>query len=157
VASKRDKIKMTDAEVAEYLAGNFKVQVATVGQDGAPHRVTQFYTLLDGKIAFTTYRRSQKVLNLTRNPTMTCLVEDGEEYNELRGVALYGQGRVIEDPDVRFQVGSVVSSRVAGLPAPQPGVPLDPGFAKALEHTLAKRVVVVMETDNVVSWDHGKA
>ncbi|MFA1545157.1 pyridoxamine 5'-phosphate oxidase family protein [Actinomadura chokoriensis] len=155
--SKRDKIKMTPEEVASYLADNFKVQVATVGRDGEPHLVTMFYTLLDGKIAFTTYKASQKVLNLRRNPTMTCLVEDGDEYNDLRGVALYGRGLVIEDPGPRSKVGMVVGSRMAGLPVPEIGEPVDPVIAEGIEQALAKRVLIVMDPDRVVSWDHRKA
>lgn len=156
-SSKRDKIKMTDDEVAAYLKDHFKVQIATLGTDGAPHLVTMFYELLDGKIAFTTYAKSQKVLNLRRDPTMTCLVEDGERYDELRGVTLHGKGRIEEDPDIRWKVGSLISSRVAGLPRPAPDAPMDPAFRQALEQTLAKRVLVVMEPDRIVSWDHGKA
>ncbi|MEV4673437.1 MULTISPECIES: pyridoxamine 5'-phosphate oxidase family protein [Actinomadura] len=156
MAGKRDKIKMTPEEVASYLADNFKVQVATVGKDGEPHLVTMFYTLLDGKIAFTTYKASQKVLNLRRDPTMTCLVEDGVEYNELRGVALYGRGLVIEDPKPRSKVGMVVGSRMAGLPVPEIGEPVDPVIAEGIEQALAKRVLIVMEPDRVVSWDHRK-
>jgi hypothetical protein len=148
---------MSEAEVADYLAGASKVQVATVGKDGAPHLVTMFYALLDGKIAFSTYGSSQKVLNLRRDPTMTCLVEDGTEYGELRGVALYGKGRIVEDPAVRLQVGAVVGARLAGLPVPEMGAPLDPAFAEGLERSLAKRVIIVMEPDRVVSWDHRKA
>ncbi|MFF4236444.1 pyridoxamine 5'-phosphate oxidase family protein [Actinomadura geliboluensis] len=156
MAGKRDKIKMTPEEVASYLTDNFKVQVATVGKDGEPHLVTMFYTLLDGKIAFTTYKASQKVLNLRRDPTMTCLVEDGVEYNELRGVALYGRGLVIEDPGPRSKVGMVVGSRMAGLPVPEIGEPVDPVIAEGIEQALAKRVLIVMEPDRVVSWDHRK-
>ncbi|MFI0351535.1 pyridoxamine 5'-phosphate oxidase family protein [Actinomadura sp. 9N407] len=148
---------MSDEEVTAYLAGASKVQVATLGKDGAPHLVTMFYALLDGKIAFSTYRSSQKVLNLRRDPTMTCLVEDGTEYSELRGVSLYGKGRIVEDPDVRLKVGAVVGSRLAGLPVPEMGAPLDPAFAEGLEQSMAKRVIIVMEPDHVVSWDHGKA
>ncbi|SNR50470.1 pyridoxamine 5'-phosphate oxidase family protein [Actinomadura mexicana] len=154
--SKRDKIKMTPEEVADYLAANFKVQVATVGKDGEPHLVTMFYTLYEGRIAFTTYKSSQKVINLRRDPTMTCLVEDGVEYNELRGVALYGRGLVIEDPEPRSKVGMVVGSRMAGLPVPELGAPVDPVIAEGIEQALAKRVLIVMEPDRVVSWDHGK-
>ncbi|GAA3944755.1 PPOX class F420-dependent oxidoreductase [Actinomadura viridis] len=156
-SNKREKIKMTDPEVAAFLAASFKVQVATIGKGGEPHLVTMFYTLLDGKIAFTTYRSSQKVLNLRRDPTMTCLVEDGTEYNELRGVSLYGKGRIIEDPDVRLKVGAVVGSRMAGLPVPELGAPIDPAFAAGLEPALAKRVVIVMEPERTTSWDHHKA
>ncbi|MEV4001984.1 pyridoxamine 5'-phosphate oxidase family protein [Actinomadura sp. NPDC049753] len=154
--SKRDKIKMTPEEVAAYLAANFKVQVATVGKDGEPHLVTMFYTLYEGRIAFTTYKSSQKVINLRRNPVMTCLVEDGVEYNELRGVALYGRGLVIEDPEPRSKVGMVVGSRMAGLPVPELGEPVDPVIAEGIEQALAKRVLIVMEPDRVVSWDHRK-
>ncbi|NVI86205.1 pyridoxamine 5'-phosphate oxidase family protein [Actinomadura sp. BRA 177] len=155
--SKRDKIKMTPDEVDAYLADNFKVQIATVGKDGEPHLVTMFYTLLDGKIAFTTYKASQKVLNLRRNPTMTCLVEDGVEYGELRGVALYGRGLVIEDPKPRSKVGMVVGSRMAGLPVPKIGEPIDPVIAEGIEQAISKRVLIVMEPDRIVSWDHRKA
>ncbi|NDU76769.1 pyridoxamine 5'-phosphate oxidase [Actinomadura sp. DSM 109109] len=154
--SKRDKIKMSPQEVADYLAANFKVQVATVGKDGEPHLVTMFYTLYEGKIAFTTYKSSQKVVNLRRNPTMTCLVEDGVEYDELRGVALYGRGLVVEDPEPRSKVGMVVGSRMAGLPVPALGEPVDPVIAEGIEQALAKRVLIVMEPDRVVSWDHRK-
>ncbi|HEX2316917.1 MAG TPA: pyridoxamine 5'-phosphate oxidase family protein [Thermomonospora sp.] len=156
MSGKRDTIRMSPEEVAAFLAEEFKVQVATLDPDGAPHLVTMFYALLDGKIAFTTYAASQKVVNLRRNPTMTCLVEAGTEYAELRGVKLKGTGRIIEDPAVRTRVGAVVGSRLAGLPAPAPDEPLDAGFAEALERSLAKRVVIVMEPEHVASWDHRK-
>ena len=152
----REKIRMTPDEVTSYLAANYKVQVATVGKDGAPHLVTMFYALLDGQIAFTTYRSSQKVLNLRRNPAMTCLVEDGVEYGELRGVALHGRGLVIDDPEPRSTVGMVVGSRMAGLPVPEIGAPVDPAIAEGIEQALAKRVLVVMAPDKIVSWDHSK-
>ncbi|GAA1569870.1 PPOX class F420-dependent oxidoreductase [Actinomadura kijaniata] len=154
---KRDRIQMTPEEVDAFLAEGFKVQVATVNPGGEPHLVTMFYALYDGRIAFTTYRSSQKVLNLRRNPAMTCLVEDGVEYGELRGVSLYGKGAVIEDPDELLKVGVVVGSRMAGLPVPALGEPVDPGFAEGVRQAMAKRVLIVMEPDRVVSWDHRKA
>ncbi|WP_407701432.1 pyridoxamine 5'-phosphate oxidase family protein [Thermomonospora echinospora] len=147
---------MTPDEVAAFLAEQFKVQVATLDPDGAPHLVTMFYALLDGRIAFSTYASSQKVVNLRRNPVMTCLVEAGTEYAELRGVKLKGKGRIVEDPDVRLKVGAVVGSRLAGLPVPELGAPLDPGFAEALRQSMAKRVIIVMDPDHVASWDHRK-
>ncbi|MBW8481536.1 pyridoxamine 5'-phosphate oxidase family protein [Actinomadura parmotrematis] len=154
---KRDKIRMSPEEVADFLASSFKVQVATVGKDGGPHLVTMFYALLDGKIAFTTYRTSQKVLNLRRDPAMTCLVEDGVEYGELRGVALHGKGRVVEDIEELMKIGSVVGSRMAGLPVPEVGEPIDPALADGIRQAMSKRVLVVMEPDRIASWDHRKA
>ncbi|RSN70706.1 pyridoxamine 5'-phosphate oxidase family protein [Actinomadura sp. WAC 06369] len=154
---KRDRIRMTPDEVASYLAESFKVQVATLNKDGSPHLVTMFYALLDGKIAFTTYKSSQKVVNLRRNPAMTCLVEDGVEYNELRGVQLNGRGLVIEDRDELLKVGRVVGSRMAGLPVPAIGEPIDPAIEAGIEQAMSKRVLIVMDPEDVVSWDHRKA
>lgn len=154
--SKRDQIRMSDDELAEFLAQESKVQIATVGKDGAPHLVTMFYTLHEGKIAFTTYRGSQKVVNLRRNPLMTCLVEGGTAYNELRGATLYGEGRIIEDPDVLLSVGTFVGHRMAGLPAPADLSSVDPAFTEGVRQAMAKRVAVILEPTRVASWDHRK-
>ena len=75
---------MTDAEVEEFLAAGRKLQLATIGPDGMPHLVTMYYAVLDGQITFWTYRASQKALNLTRDPRVSCLVETGEAYFDLR-------------------------------------------------------------------------
>ena len=64
-----------------------------------------FYVMLDGQIAFWTYRSSQKARNLARDPRVTCLVEAGEEYFELRGVQVVGTARCIEDPAGVLEIG----------------------------------------------------
>ena len=69
------------------------MQVASVGHDGAPHLTTLFYVVRDGRIAFWTYGRSQKIRNLERDPRVSCLVEDGVDYFELRGVSITGTRR----------------------------------------------------------------
>ena len=83
-------MQMTEAEIEEFLAANMKVQVATIGPDGTPHLTTLFYVVEDGRLAFWTYGASQKVVNLRRDPRITCLVEGGEDYFELRGVSIQG-------------------------------------------------------------------
>ena len=85
-ARHRDRVAMTAADQAALLAGSHKLQLATINRDGTPHLVTMFYVMLDGQIAFWTYRSAQKARNLARDPRVTCLVEAGEEYFELRGV-----------------------------------------------------------------------
>ena len=84
---------MTADEIAALLAAARKMQLATINRDGTPHLVTMFYALRDGRIAFWTYRASQKARNLARDPRLTCLVEDGEDYFELRGVQVNGVAR----------------------------------------------------------------
>ncbi len=100
LVKQRDQVAMTDDEAIELLAVGRKVQLATNGPDGYPHLVTMYYVLIDGLITFWTYRKSQKALNLERDPRISCLVEDGEEYFDLRGVLVQGTVRRIEDPAV---------------------------------------------------------
>src|SRR5450755_2466585 len=94
----RDRVAMTAEEVAAFLAQSRKVQLATISADGTPHLVAMYYVLMDGQITFWTYRSSQKALNLARDPRVTCLVETGEQYFDLRGVQVQGVARCIEDP-----------------------------------------------------------
>src|SRR5579859_6043773 len=112
---------MSSAEVAEFLAGSRnaqrqtqrKVQMATLNPDGSVHLVTMFYAMVDGRIAFWTYRASQKALNLARDPRITCLVEDGDAYFDLRGVQLTGVTQLIDDLPGVLAVGRLI---VAGMP-----------------------------------------
>ena len=108
VAKQRDRVAMTPDEVAGMLAAGRKVQLATINPDGYPHLVTMYYALVDGKIAFWTYRTSQKALNLARDPRISCLVETGEAYFDLRGVQIQGTVETITDPDAVYQIGLAI-------------------------------------------------
>src|SRR5690348_17418488 len=111
--SERDRVAMTPNEVHAMLAEHRKVQLATLNPDGSVHLVTMYYVLLDGRIAFWTYRSSQKARNLARDPRITCLVETGDEYFDLRGVQIRGVVEVLDDV---FAVGRGVAQGVAGVP-----------------------------------------
>ena len=144
----RDRVAMTPAEVAAFLEASRKVQLATINRDGTPHLVTMFYVMQDGQITFWTYRSSQKALNLARDPRITCLVESGNEYFDLRGVSVQGVVRTVEDPAGVLAIGR----RIAGVT-----LNLHEGLADDyVEHTARKRFGYVVEPTRVVSWDHSK-
>lgn len=124
------------------------MQVATIGAGGQPHLVAMWYGFLEGAPAFWTYARSQKAVNLRRDPRLTCLVEDGDTYDTLRGVELVGRGRIFEDQDTVQAVGRSVQQRYVG--------PLDAEAEAAMARSAAKRLAVRVEVDRVVSWDHRK-
>jgi PPOX class probable F420-dependent enzyme len=144
----RDQVTMTEAEIAALLAAARKVQLATINPDGTPHLVTMFYALIDGQIAFWTYRTSQKARNLARDPRLACLVEDGEDYFELRGVQVTGTVRRIEDQAGVLDIGRRIAGGLSGVPADA----LDDYVA----HAARKRVGYIVEPQRVVSWDHHK-
>src|SRR5260370_6582079 len=91
---RRDLIRMTDEEVRAFLEEGRTLQVATIGRDGFPHLVAMWYVLIDGEVAFWTYARSQKVVNLRRDSRLACLVEAGESYDVMRRVEITGHGVV---------------------------------------------------------------
>lgn len=152
-AQGRSAVRLTDAERDTFLADNMKVQVATVGADGAPHLTTLFYVLDEGRIAFWTYGSSQKIANLRRDPRISCLVEDGVDYGELRGVSITGHARLVEEYDEIRALGARVVARMAGV---EQVADLGELGDQIVDGQARKRVGVVVEPTRIASWDHRK-
>jgi PPOX class probable F420-dependent enzyme len=144
----RAEIRMDEAEVTEFLRTSRTMTMATLGARGQPHLVAMWYGLVDGVVWFETKRKSQKVQNLRRDPRLTCLVEAGRTYEELRGVALEGTGAIVVDADVLWQVGISVFERYQG--------PFTDELHPILEAMLRNRVAVRVDVERVTSWDHRK-
>src|SRR5437773_5184400 len=96
--SRRDQIRMTDEEIRAFLEEQRTLQVATIDHDGYPHLVAMWYVLINDEIAFWTYAKSQKAVNLRRDPRLTCLVEARQRYDEPRGVHYKGKAVMSDDP-----------------------------------------------------------
>ncbi|WP_250214842.1 pyridoxamine 5'-phosphate oxidase family protein [Acrocarpospora catenulata] len=139
---------MTDDEVAALLRDARKLQLATINPDGTPHLVTMFYGLDEGRLTFWTYEKAQKARNIARDPRVSCLVETGDDYSELRGVLVYGKAVPIPDRDGVLAVGMAVTRRMTGAD-PEP-------LREYVEHSGRKRVAFIVEPTRVVSWDHRK-
>jgi nitroimidazol reductase NimA-like FMN-containing flavoprotein (pyridoxamine 5'-phosphate oxidase superfamily) len=148
----RDQVAMTAEQAAVFLMAGRKVQLATNGHDGFPHLVTMYYVMTRGQITFWTYRRSQKALNLERDPRISCLVEGGEEYFDLRGVLVQGVARRIEDPEAIAEIGRQITAVVGGALI---GTGAD-ALTQYVEHAASKRWGYRVEPDRVISWDHTK-
>lgn len=139
---------MSGEEVDSFLAGRHTMNVASVNHDGTIHLVAMWYAVLDGDPVFWTYGRSQKVRNLERDPRTTLLVEDGDDYAELRGVELVGRAEILRDKADVMRIGEAVYERYFG--------PVTEETRPFVEMTGAKRVGVRISVDRVVSWDHRK-
>jgi PPOX class probable F420-dependent enzyme len=153
MASGRDAVKLTDDEVQAVLAENLKVQVASNGPDGIPHLTTLFYIVRDGRIAFWTYGRSQKIRNLERDPRVSALVEDGTDYFELRGVSIQGKAEIVRDHDAIYSIGSEVATRMVGAESFEA---LGDLGRETVEKQATKRVAVIIHPEKVATWDHRK-
>jgi len=148
-SNRRDKIRMTDAEIDSFIESCRSLQVATISSDGSPHLSTLWFARTDGHIVFETYTKSQKIRNLERDPRITVLVEDGDTYETLRGVMIKGTARLYTSPQ------DVHPLALAVLKRNQPDIP-EELLSQAAEHMAAKRTAVVVDPDSIVSWDHTK-
>lgn len=148
MSNQRAQIVMSDTEVDDFLRAQRSATVATLGPKGQVHLVGMWYAWFDGHIWLETKRKSQKVLNLRRDPTMSFLVEAGHTYDRLRGVALEGQGVVLDDAELLEQVCLDMFERYTG--------PYTPQMRPFLEAMMHNRVVVRLDIERTRTWDHRK-
>lgn len=139
---------MTAQEVAVYLERSRSATLATIGPDGTPHQVAMWFALIDGTIWFETKAKSQKAVNIRRNPRVSVAIEDGDTYDSLRGVSLEGNAVIVDDPDALWDVGVSVWERYNG--------PYSEEVRPFVEMMLLKRVAVRIDVERVRSWDHRK-
>jgi hypothetical protein len=76
------------------------------------------------------------------------MVEDGDRYEDLRGVELVGRAELVEEPERMWTMGVNLFERYQG--------PYTEEMRPFVEAMLHKRVVVKLHVDRVVSWDHRK-
>src|SRR5271154_3417265 len=94
----RRQIQMSDEEVDAFLQQRNQTMVLSSHHpDGSIHSVAMWYGFDNHLIGFLTMTKSQKVINLRRDNRMTCLVECGTAYAELRGVELVGTAAVVAE------------------------------------------------------------
>ena len=103
--SRRDQIKMTADEQRTFWEDRRTLHVASINSDGSPHLVPMWFTYVGDNLAFWTYRSSQKIVNLQRDPRITVMGEAGSVYEELRGISINGRAEIIEDREQVYAFG----------------------------------------------------
>lgn len=146
--NQRADIVLSAGEIEQFLAGARSMTVASVGPSGQPHLVAMWFALIDGDVCFETKSKSQKAVNLRRNPRVSCLVEDGSVYEDLRGVAIEGVAQVSDDASLLWQIGVNVFERYYGA--------YTDDLKPIVEAMLNNRVAVRVKSERVRSWDHRK-
>lgn len=146
--NQRGQIVMSTDEIIDFVNRSRTGTLATIGSDGQPHLVAMWYGVIDGEIWLETKAKSQKAVNLRRNPRASFLIEDGLTYDTLRGVSFEGTGEIVEDPDTIFRVGVSVWERYNG--------PYMDDLKPAVDMMMNKRVAVRIAATRTRSWDHRK-
>jgi PPOX class probable F420-dependent enzyme len=152
--SRRDQIRMSDDELRDFLGEHKIVSVATVGPNGRPHLVPLWYVpRADGDLIGWTFAKSQKAKNLERDPHATLQVEDGVEYQELRGVMLECDVAVEREAERVADYGMEIFERYA--PRGE-GDELPPQVREMVQKQAPKRIGMRFHPTRTVSWDHRK-
>lgn len=141
---------MTEAEIEAYLREQKILNIASIGPSGHPHLVAMWFVVLDGKITFWTFAKSQKVVNLRRDPKITGLIESGDSYDQLKGLEVVGTARFIEEYDSILEIGKAVGVKYNGEAA------VSDAALPFLQAQAAKRIGISIDVERFVSWDHTK-
>lgn len=147
--SRRDLIKMAPAERRAYVEEAKTATLVTNGKDGYPHAVAMwFFSDPDEVVWMTTYRKSQKVANLTRDAKAALHVESGVTYEALKGVLIRGNIEIIDDVEVVLDTLKRVTGKMLGVVIDN----VDDGMRKMA----GKRIVMKFTPVKFSSWDHSK-
>jgi PPOX class probable F420-dependent enzyme len=146
--SRRDQIRMSDEEIRAFLQEQRTLQVATIDHDGWPHLIAMWYVLINDQVVFWTYAKSQKAANMRRDDRLTCLVETGVRYDELRGVQIKGRAIIKNDRETVQRIGEAIFERYTGA--------LNENTRLLVAVQAPKRVLVFVEPVEIISWDHRK-
>lgn len=146
--TRRNAIQLSSDERDEFLRTARTIVLSTIDQHGYPHSVAMWY-VMDGDCALmTTYAKSQKAVNIRRNPKVALMAESGTTYETLKGVLIRGHAELIVDVDACVRTLTRVQEKMTGA--------MPEGIEAALQHQARKRVLIKVIPERVSSWDHSK-
>jgi PPOX class probable F420-dependent enzyme len=147
--NRRAQIALSPEEQRAYLESSHTIILSTLDRHGYPHSVAMWYLLdVDGTIAMTTFAKSQKVVNLRRDPRCSLLIESGRSYPELKGLLIRGRATLEPDTEKVLDLLERVHEKYNRTPAT--------GLRQAMAGQARKRLIVRVHPERVSSWDHGK-
>lgn len=153
----RKDLSMTDEELLAFLSDGAKtLQVASNDRDGYPHIVPMWFLVEDGKVVFRSFSKSQKIVNLRRDPRVSVLAEEGMAYEELRGAMIKGEAKLVEDADYCLDLYVGLANRYSFFPGVEPGGTPEDQVREYFASYAEKQTAVIVEPVEVVSWDYRK-
>ena len=147
---RRKAIALTDAEQRSFLEESHTIILTSLDQHGYPHPVAMWYVVdPDGAVVMTTFAKSQKAVNLHRDPRCALLIETGRTYPELKGLLIRGRATLEQDTEKVLNVLERVHAKY-GMPGTVEGM------RDAMRGQARKRTVIRVHPERVSSWDHAK-
>lgn len=150
--NRRKQIEMNAGEIDSFLDQEKVAIISSFGPRGWPHSMPLWYVVRDGELWSWTFTKSQKVVNLQRDPRATVLVEAGDDvYSELRGVQFETEVVIHREPDLITEFAEELTVRYA-----PDGEKPSPEAREAFRQQAPKRSVLQFVNRRTMSWDHRK-
>jgi nitroimidazol reductase NimA-like FMN-containing flavoprotein (pyridoxamine 5'-phosphate oxidase superfamily) len=150
---RRAQIQMSDDEVLSFLEEERTVICATNGPRGLPHLMPLWYVVRptgDGgapELWAWTFSKSQKAVNIGRDPRATLQVEAGESYDQLRGLMFECDVVVHDDVEDVRALGLELYARYATV---------DDDVRAMVDAQAPKRIAMQFVERRRATWDHRK-
>ncbi len=151
----RKDISLSEEELATFLASGHTLQVATIDAHGYPHLAPMWYVVREGKIVFRSFTKSQKIVNLRRNPRLSVLLETGEAYTELRGAMIRGTATLVDDRAFVLEIYGELAAKYEMIGGRRVELDTD-ALETAFGRFADKNTVVIVEPEKIATWDHTK-
>ena len=150
---RRDQIRMTDAEIRDFLRTHKTIILSSIGPDGVPHPMPMWFVADDDlAVSMTTFRGTQKIVNLQRDPRVSLLAEAGREYSELKGVVIYGTAELSDDTEAIIATLEAASQKETT----EAGAEAHAVINEDVKRTAPKRILIRVTPNRIISWDHSK-
>lgn len=150
--NRRKQIEMDAGEIDSLLGEEKVAIISSLGPRGWPHSMPLWFVVRQGQVWCWTFTKSQKVVNLQRDPRATVLIEaGGDVYSELRGVQFESEVVIHQDLELITGFAEELTTRYApGGEAPSPEA------MEAFRQQAPKRSVLQFVPVRTRSWDHRK-
>lgn len=148
--NRRKAIALTPDEQRAFLEEGRTIVLASLDRCGYPDPVAMWYALEPNNVVvMTTFAKSQKAVNLRRDPRCTLMLESGTTYDTLKGVVIRGRAELDGDVEHVLDVLERVHARYQ-----MPGH--GPELRAALHGQASKRCLIRIRPERISSWDHSK-
>ncbi len=137
--------QLTSDEVNEFLDSRPGwITLTTIGRDGYPHSVPIGYFRIGESVYVGCRDKTQKVMNVQRNPKASLSLESGSTMQDIKGILIQGDATVINTPDELLELTREAARRRG---APEAALPTSPPPGAAY---------IKVDPTRVISWDYSR-
>ncbi len=116
-------VRLDENEIEEFLRFGHTVIMTSNGKGRYPHPVPLWYVYLEGDIFVRIQTGSQKTLNIARDDRVSCLVETGEDWLDLKAVIVRGRASEVTDRETVARFTGEFERKYEAFRPSQDGLP----------------------------------